>query len=391
MSSTANPSTPDSYGPAAITGYESAPVVVPPVASKPAGPVTEPQEERVAPAGQPCPKCEAPTFVKGAEWCSACGWYPRLGFFVEPDPVVDHSHPAKLKAWYEEIPVWAWKLGAGVAALGILAVVGRVLTMDGSPARMIWALAMFCGGLLAVFVAHALAYARAVFTDAQLGPLDFVLKPLSVWGTTFREFPETFRRVATAGWGLSSAFFAMAVVGGLPYYLLWSWAGDKPAPKSNLVQAIASQGIDEGGTGNEDLGGAIKDFAGEKGDEKDKDKEEVPQDEAARELAKRPRSVDCVVLGYLPQGKNSFESLVLGADVDGKLKVVGLVSDGIAPELKTQLMEQMQEIQRDKPLVPSQIEAVWLNPKLTCRVRFKNWTEKKRLASPRLQEMLTDL
>ncbi|MBX3415303.1 MAG: hypothetical protein KF708_21645 [Pirellulales bacterium] len=391
MSSIASSSTSDQYDPTTLAGYETPVSVGPATADEPQVVANAPAPASNAPAAEPCAKCQARTFTRGAEWCSACGWYPRLGFYVEPDPVADPNASSKPKPWYQEIPLWAWKLGAGVAALGLIAIIGRVLTTDGGLARMVWALAMFCGGLLAVSIAHVLAYANAVFHDAQLGPLDFVLKPLAVWGTTFRAFPETFRRVASAAWGFSSAFFAMAVVGGLPYYLLWSWTGDKAAPKTNLVHAVVSQGIDDRGTGNEDLAGSIKDFAGEKGDEKDKDQEKQPEDEAARELAKRPRSVDCVVLGYLPQGKTSFESLVLGADVDGKLKVVGLVSDGISPELKTELMERMKDLQRDKPLVPSQIEAIWLDPKLTCRIRFKNWTDKKRLSSPRLQEMLTDL
>lgn len=389
MSSTASTPTPDHYGPASLAGYDSA--LLDEAQHTASQAELQPVATPVTPAAEPCPKCEARTFTKGAEWCSACGWYPRLGFYVEPDPIVTGETQTGPKPWYREIPLWAWKLGAGLVVLGIVALVGRVITEDGSTARMVWALAMFVGGLLAVVVTHVMAYVTAIFDDAQLGPLDFVIRPLSVWASTLRRFPETFRRVAAAGWGLSSAFLAMAVVGGLPYYLLLSWAGDKAAPKTNLVQAVVSQGFESQEEGDGDLGGAIKNFAGEKGDEKDKDDKSKELDEKARELAKRPNSVDCVILGYLPQGKNSFESLVLGADVEGKLKVVGLVSEGIEPDLKAELFTRMQELHRKEPLVPTQIEAVWLDPKLTCRVRFKNWTEKKRLNGARFQETLTDL
>jgi len=385
MSSTAN--TPDNYDTESLTGYDSATTAA--VVDETVEATLSPAAPTV-PAAEPCEKCQARTFVRGAEWCTACGWYPRLGFYVEPDPVVETKAASGAKSWYQEIPLWAWKMAAGVVVLGILAIIGRLVTVDGSPARMVWALVMFCGGLLAILVTHALAYITAIFEDSQLGPLDFVIRPLSVWATTLRKFPDTFHRVAAAGWGLASVFLAVTVVGGLPYYLLWSWAGDKAAPKTNLVHAVVAQGIDEREEADGDLTGAMKDFAGEKGEEKD-DEKPAELDEAAREMAKRPRSIDCVILGYLPQGKNNFESLVLGADVEGKLKVVGMVSEGITPEHKTELMERMQELQRDKPLVPSQIEAVWLDPKLTCRVRFKNWTEKKRLDGPRFQETLTDL
>lgn len=386
MSSTTN--TPDNYESASLVGYESTTTtaLVDEKIETPPSPVTA-----SVPAAEPCEKCQAGTFGRGAEWCTACGWYPRLGFYVEPDPVVETNATAVPKSWYQEIPVWAWKLAAGMVVLGIAAVIGRLITVDDSPARMFWALIMFCGGLLAVFVTHVLAYISAIFEDSQLGPLDFVVRPLSVWSTTLRKFPETFRRVATAGWGLSSAFLAVTVVGGLPYYLLWSWAGDKAPPKANLVHAIVSQGFEAQDEADGDLSGAIKDFAGEKGDEKDKEGQAEELDENARELAKRPRAVDCVILGFLPQGKNSFESLVLGADVGGKLKVVGLVSDGITPEIKTELFARMQDLQREAPIVPSNIEAVWLEPKLACRVRFTNWTDKKRLTSPRFQETLSDL
>lgn len=351
---------------------------------QPGDTAVETEKTSSPPAGLPCPHCEQPTFTPGAQWCSACGFYPRLNIFVEPDPVVDPADARGSLPWYEEIPPWAWKLSAGLLVLAAIALGCRLATPDDGPLRMICALAMLGAGAVSVLVAHGLSYAHAVFADAQTGMFDLFTRPIRVWLPTIRDFPQTFNRVAAASWGLGGMFLAMAVIGGIPYSVLWDWGGEPP--KQNLVKAITAQGI-EAGEADGDLEGAIEDFASQaavtEGDDEEKEPTPPPN---PRKLA-----VDCVIVGYTPLGDDDFDSLVVATDVDGQLRIVALVSQGISPEVRAELNRRMRELPRARPFIETNISARWVQPKLLCRVRFREWSSTKRLRSPEFETQLNEL
>ena len=342
-------------------------------------------QEIVAPdpnAGQPCPHCQQPTFVVGAQWCSACGYYPRLNIFVEPDPVVADTPARGALPWYQEIPAWAWQLSAGVLVLAAIAVGCRLATPDEGPLRMICALTMLGLGAVSLVGAHVLAYTHAVFADAQTGIFDAFTRPIRVWLPTIRQFPKTFPRVATACWGLAGMFLATAVIGNIPYSALFDFG--KAPPKQNLVKAITAQGI-EAGEADGDLTGAIEDFAGQAAPKPEEEKKPTP------EPVTRKEAVDCVIVGYIPLGEDDFEALVVATDVEGQLRVVAIVSQGISPEDRADLNRRMRELPRKRPFVSTSIEADWIEPKLLCRILFREWTSNKRLRSPEFGSRLSDL
>lgn len=339
------------------------------------------------PLGEPCPKCQEPTFVPGAEWCSRCGFYPRLNIFVEPDPEETQATSNSDNPW-KQIPLWAWQLGAGVAVLAVAAVAARLATPDDSMARTICALSLLGAGALAVIVAHVVAYVAAIFSDGQMGVFDLFLKPLSVWGPTFNRFPDTFPRVASAGWGLSAMFFAVVVIGNIPYSKLWDFGDAEPA-KVNLVKAIASSGF-EAEEADGDLEGAIEEFAGQANPQPSTSETPKPKSRDEAELAQRPKSIDCVVLGYIPAGDDDLQSLVLGGDVQGQLRIVAVLREGIPPDEKQQLMADLRAIPLDRPFLSTNIEAEWVEPRIAVRVRFRDWN-RSRLRSPYFDKRLADL
>jgi ATP-dependent DNA ligase len=78
----------------------------------------------------------------------------------------------------------------------------------------------------------------------------------------------------------------------------------------------------------------------------------------------------------------------VATDVRGRLKIVAHVSDGIPAEVHAALREQMKELKRDRPFIPSRQEAVWLQPKLFCRVGFNDYNSSEKMKEPLFREML---
>ncbi len=334
-----------------------------------------------------CSHCGADMRGTRASWCLSCGFYPGLNLFVEVDRVeataaVDHEAP-----WWKQLRLPRW---AVTFLIGLMVVIGASITVrllsseDEGGLRMWWAFAQLGLGVSALLVAHFMAFLHALMEDAHLGVLDIVLKPAAIWTETIRDLPETSRRVTSGGWGFAAALCALVVVGGIPYSKLWNW-GDVPKRSNlNLVHSIVEHAREVEGTGEEDLGASIEDFTGRAG--------EVDAD-ALKELEKpsRPEAVDCVILGFVPLGQDDFKALVLGTVVEGQLRIVGQVTDGISADVRVELNQRMREIRRKTPFVRSSTTAVWLEPVLTCNVGFSGWSESGKLREPLFNHMLAEV
>jgi hypothetical protein len=71
---------------------------------------------------------------------------------------------------------------------------------------------------------------------------------------------------------------------------------------------------------------------------------------------------------------------------------VGLVSAAAIPnDERLELLERMRPLERDRPLVRCDQVARWLEPKFSCRVRYKAWTSTDKLSDPRFEKLLADL
>jgi len=346
-------------------------------------------EDLAAPGSEnPCPHCGAPRPDSHQLICKRCGFYEKLGICVDLDPAEREGTPVELKPeathWWQLVPFWAWIVGAGAIAIIGESVAARFVTEPGSTGRAVWALTqLFVGG--GVFVTmHLVTYLYAIMEDDRLQVLDVLLKPLAVWERTINSLPATWKRVAVGVWGFLAASLALSVIGGIPYERLFDW-GIKERPKKNLVQAIAQQAQETEGD-SDSLEDAINDFTGEAG-------VEDPQ-----EAMKLLPSIDCAVLGYVPDIDNKtgqvvdVQAFLLAAEVKGKLRYVGTVSVLSLPvEERRLLLTQMLRAQRDRPLVRCDQAARWLEPRFSCRVRYKKWSPSDKLTDPRFEMMLADL
>jgi bifunctional non-homologous end joining protein LigD len=98
---------------------------------------------------------------------------------------------------------------------------------------------------------------------------------------------------------------------------------------------------------------------------------------------------DCVVVGYTKGEGNReglFGSLILAANVSGKLKFIGHTGSGFGLAQLVDTLKTMQSFRTDKrPLnnVPYvNREPVWLRPELVVEVKFHGWTQQGIMRAP---------
>ncbi len=329
-----------------------------------------------------CEKCSSPQSGKQG-WCLRCGWHPRLRIHCELDPcdleaASTQTPVSKVDRIRRFTPPWACKLVAGIGVILAVSIIARIYLPHTGSARFTWTVAQLVIGETVLMAGHLTAYLFTIMENDRLTFLDIILKPIAVWSPVLHSLPATFWRVALGAWGMS-AVLSSFIVGGLADKDLMDWGG-KPA-HVNLMKAITEQAQQLAGDNQDGLENAIQDFAG---------------NAAAKEPEKAPPpkpkiAIDCLIIGYEPDGENDFQSLILAAAVDGKLACVGTVNSGFTPEIRAQLIQRMRKLQRSEPFVPNRLSGKWLQPALACRVSAKQWSGNTKLVQPTFEELLDDI
>lgn len=336
-----------------------------------------------------CPTCGKTGLGKKEEWCTGCGFYPRLGIQIEVDPDPEDHPPAPETAMdiVKQTPTWAYVLLGGLLVLLGISIAVRLTIPVSNIARPMWAIGQFLLGIMVFFVVHIIAYLYAIVEDSSYSVADIILRPLKVWGPTLHSLPETSRRVCMGVWSFTAAIMALTVVGGIPYHLLWE-IGPEEQAKVNLVQAISehAQSVEGDADSLED---AIEDFTGKAGDLEEGELEEVDPYEAPP----RARHLDCLIIGFEPDGDGGFRSLALGAVRKGKLRFVGSVkNEFIAPEIRDEMMATMEGILQPKPFVKvNSSRYTWVAPKLVCRIGYNAWNTSGRVMDAVFEKQLSNL
>lgn len=336
-----------------------------------------------------CPTCGKPGLGKKEEWCTGCGFYPRLGIQIEVDPDPEDNPPAPETAMdiVKQTPVWAYALLGGLVVLLAISIAVRLTIPPSNIARPLWAIGQFLLGMLIFSVVHVIAYVYAIVEDSSYSVADIILRPLKIWGPTINSLPATSRRVCMGVWSFTAAVMALTVVGGIPYHLLWEMGPEEQA-KVNLVQAVSEHAQTvEGDADN--LEDAIEDFTGKAGDLEEQELEE----EDPYEAPPRARHMDCLVLGYASDGEGGFSSLALAGVRKGKLQFVGSVkNEFIAPEIRDEMIATMESIQQAKPFVKAKSSRyTWVSPKLVCRIGYNAWNTSGRVMDAVFEKQLSDL
>lgn len=342
--------------------------------------------------GPSCEKCSAPMKSDTVAICRRCGWYARLGQFVEVDPdwesYCDETDqpapkpaPSHAEVWINLLPVWAWIMIATSAAVVIESVFARIVTDYGSSLRTTWSITQLAVGVIAFVSCHFFNFLSAIADDADTGAFDFIARPWKLWLKAFKHLPTRLWVTNTAAAGLTAAVMSPLVIGGLPYERLWDWGIEKPT-ENNLMGAVMSQVQKVEGTDADNMEDAVTGFAGQAGDLEGKDGQPAPPP--------KPRhKADCVILGYRVGAGGRLQSLILGSTYRDKLVYACSVMPQVSDEEAAGLLRMLADTKSSQPYLSMQIDAQWVVPKYSCRVTYESKQENTgQLLNPRWDDFL---
>jgi len=249
--------------------------------------------------------------------------------------------------------------------------------------RAWWAVlqATFCG--VAVFIAQLTAFLYASSRNARFSPFDIFMKPIEIWKPTLRALPKNAWRVCLFVWSEIAVLCALLIIGRISYSALFDDWGVKERATPNLTQAIIDQARQNSSSGDESLGDAMNQFAGE-AKSKDKSKNKTP-------LKPKLLTADCLIFGYTTSNKDEIDTLLLATTVKNDLKFVGMIAAaGIPESARSELAVRLPTLRQKRPFVKCRYSDKWLRPVLMCQVEFKRWGPNNRIHRPKFTTMLRD-
>lgn len=364
-----------------------------------------------------CPSCGSLEPWGFSSWCPSCGFYPKLQTRVEapPAPVELSERAAGLM---DVLPPWTWVMGGGMLGVIVVSFWARLTIEPDSSTRLVWAILQMLAGAVAFAIVHATAYFIAIAKSDKIGPFDAFMSPMAIWRPSFVQLPKGSSRVCVAAWGITAIMAALFIVDGIPWGALFEGKAKKKAAP-NLLQQFVKEARKERESeatsmeeamnqlvGDAEEGRAAADGAnGTDGtaeqtpEEKEKaekeKKEKAEKEKAEKERAERlakSEQIDCVIFGYVPEGKDDFGMLLLATIVKGRLTfVTSLTAESLPDEARKELMVKLKPLQRTKPLVKTSLDAQWVQPVLMTRVRHWGWTKDKKLKNAEFVETLADV
>lgn len=105
---------------------------------------------------------------------------------------------------------------------------------------------------------------------------------------------------------------------------------------------------------------------------------------------KRVHRLFCAIVGFLPEGKNDFRSLVLAADDGDGLRLVGKVGTGFDAAVRKQVNRALWGRLSDRPMIPCRLRAKWVSPGLYCWTSYLERTKSGELRAPVFMELHED-
>jgi hypothetical protein len=325
-----------------------------------------------------------------SSWCPECGFYPRLGISLGPtanSSSATAGGPKSRGVSWQHIPVWAKVLAAGVIFIVAANIGARLAIPKMGTARTLVAFLQLVAGLGIAALMHCAAFFKAAMSNHRFYLIDAVLHPVETWKPTIQELPRTARRIWLGVWGLTCAICAVVIIGGIRYSALVDDWGFRNRVTSEMASRVRIESVERL------VGGGA--LAGNLEEEVQKRAEQEAREAALRaqsDLELELQTADCVVVGYNVSARDgSVCELLLASLVNGELRYVGTVKQGIPPEALEELSRRLPELKRDKAFVDCPGTAIWVKPVVACKTWFQSWTEDHQFNEAKFKELMSEI
>jgi hypothetical protein len=337
-----------------------------------------------------CPMCGNLASWGNSSWCPECGFYPRLGISLGPTAISDSQTlggaNSRGVSW-QRIPLWAKILAAGVVFIVAANIGARLAIPKTGTVRTLVAFLQLVAGLGIAALMHCAAFFKAAMSNHRFYLIDAVLHPVETWKPTLQELPRTARRVWLGVWGLTCASCAVVIIGGIRYSALvddWGFRNRVATAMASRVRIESIERLVGGGT----LAGNLEEEVQKRAEQEAKEAALRAQNGSELEM----QTADCVVIGYTVSARDgSVSELYIASLVNGELKYVGTVKQGIPEGAREELSRRLPDLQRDTPFVDCPGTAIWVKPVVACKTSFQSWTEDHLLNEATFKELMSEI
>jgi hypothetical protein len=217
--------------------------------------------------------------------------------------------------------------------------------------------------------------------------IDAVIHPVETWKPTIQELPHTARRIWLGVWGVTCAICAVIVIGGIRYSALVDDWGFRNRVTNDMASRVRIESV-ERLVGGGALSGNLEEKVQERAEQEAREAALRAQDESELEM----QTADCVVVGYNVSARDgSVRELCLASLVNGELRYVGTVKEGIPAEVLEELSRRLPELQRDTAFVDCPGTAIWVKPVVACKTSFQSWTGDNLFNQPKFKELMSEI
>src|SRR5262249_43189056 len=295
------------------------------------------------------------------------GYCPRCGFCraVEQEKALAQAAPAQEAANGQLAASWQAARGPPGSAWGILGATVFLVPVSflahrhlgvSSRARYFWMAAQIALGITSFFAAQVWAFIL-VRQKERVGVLDLVF-PGNLWRHAFLGLPET------GGPFSLCAFGSVALLTGALWIGKWDWLTTYDTEPDLPKTFVADESHD---------------FRSDYKKLKEAAKAEQEKPAPTPRVDTRP-TVQCVVIGYVPDQDGHVESLVLATLKDGTLTYAGTVNSGLGKTEAAALTKKFASLTSKVPLLGDlDMKAVWVRPEVFCEIHQSGTTPKGRL------------
>jgi hypothetical protein len=258
----------------------------------------------------------------------------------------------------------------GVAVVGLMSVNAGLLLPRASRQRAVWTTTQVVVGLVGLLLAQVAVCSW--LGEQRNGPtLWDLLMPDRVWRVAIRRLPETRWAVCGAAWCVTLVVCALALVGGLTYWL----------PKKGETRATVhvAKALD------------LK--------KEQTEPEQAPADAPApprpaaprpeeRAPEPKPETARCLVVGYTVEN-DEVASLVVARAEGKELRYAGTVRPRLTAEQRDDLLKRFGRLASSRPVFRDfEKPVVWLKPELACEVEHAGAADGPLLKEPRFKGLV---
>lgn len=381
---------------------------------------SDPVEDSGAVPGETCARCHTTQAWGSSSWCPNCGFYPSLDAEGISDDSWQSAVPAEPAESGDEnlfstLPGWFWVMMGGMTGILLLGLVVRTQAAEEESLRGIIALSTLGVAFLMIAVAHVIASRYAMKHDPRIRLTDAMVSWFTIWQPTIGQLPASRRRIWSMTWGMTSVITALLIIGGIDYSAPFRTEEQvKTKPFGNkVIQAVtgaaSAAGQNGGAAGMEDALGQLTDpsmmAAGQAGaptsmEDAVSSLASMPgelegmaatEEEAVDEVETADSSILCIVYGVL----TNDEKIPTGFLFAGKPRtqyqhVAEISAEDISKEDYQRLAGRLSRRIQKRPAIPTDYNAVWVDPVLVCKLRYVRMNQDGTVHKPEFEDIVRD-